>query len=74
MLSCIPTVYLCASAISKTKCATYSNGCLQFLVDIDDCNPNPCDNGGQCTDLANGYSCACAPGYTGADCKTGEYE
>ena len=42
-----------------------------FVTDIDDCSPNPCDNGATCTDLVNSYSCTCVPGYTGHDCQTG---
>ena len=44
------------------------------VVDIDDCDPNPCVNGGTCTDRVNGYSCKCAPGYTGPNCGTSKYK
>ncbi|TNF28628.1 MAG: hypothetical protein EP329_17545, partial [Deltaproteobacteria bacterium] len=37
----------------------------------DDCDPNPCLNGGVCTDLGPTYSCACWPAFTGAHCETG---
>ena len=43
-----------------------------MFVEIDECSPNPCQNGGVCTDMVNGYSCTCAAGYTGNDCETGE--
>ena len=39
-------------------------------VDIDECAPSPCQNGGKCTDGVNSYSCACAEKYTGATCET----
>ncbi len=39
------------------------------LSDADDCAAAPCQNGGTCTDLLGGYTCACAPGYLGADCS-----
>ena len=35
---------------------------------IDDCNPNPCQNGAVCTDAMNDYSCKCTPGYEGKNC------
>ena len=40
------------------------------FVDIDDCNPNPCANGGTCTDGVDSYTCQCAAGYTGPNCNT----
>ena len=38
-------------------------------IDIDDCSPNPCQNGGACTDGVNSFTCACAAGYDGSDCS-----
>jgi hypothetical protein len=44
-----------------------------FDVDIDDCDPNPCVNGG-CTDTGtDSYSCACDSGWTGDDCDVCAY-
>ena len=44
-----------------------------FYVDEiyeDPCEPNPCKNGGTCTDGA----CECAPGFSGEKCETsGKY-
>ena len=47
--------------------STQSNFCLCLTgftgpncqYDIDDCNPNPCLNGGICRDGINSYSCTC---------------
>ena len=38
-------------------------------TNIDDCNPNPCLNGGICTDGVNSYTCECIDRYTGDDCE-----
>ena len=38
-----------------TTCAT----------NINDCSPNPCQNGGACADGVNSYTCSCAAGYSG---------
>ena len=47
--------------------------CLELILqDIDDCTPDPCQNGGTCTDGVNDYTCACVLGYTGNDCETGK--
>ena len=43
-----------------------------YLLDIGKCWSNPCQNGGSCTDVINGYSCSCAAGYSGLHCETGQ--
>ena len=45
---------------------------MSLLLDVNDCMPNPCENGGNCTDGVNEYFCTCIPGYTGTDCETGK--
>lgn len=52
--------------------AEYNLLLLPF-ADIDDCLPNPCQHGGNCTDEINDYNCTCAAGYTGKDCEIGNY-
>ena len=40
-----------------------------YFIDIDECSPNPCQNGGQCVQQFNAtYVCGCAAGYTGVNC------
>ena len=39
-------------------------------INIDDCTPNPCENGGTCTDLVNDFMCNCDEGFTGRNCST----
>ncbi|KAK3083937.1 hypothetical protein FSP39_005650 [Pinctada imbricata] len=38
--------------------------------EINECDSNPCQNGGTCNDQLNSYSCTCSPGYTGNNCET----
>ncbi len=40
-----------------------------YSVPDDHCTPNPCDNGGACINDWTGYTCQCAPGFTGTDCE-----
>ncbi|CAH1230883.1 NOTCH1 [Branchiostoma lanceolatum] len=38
--------------------------------DIDDCSPNPCQNGALCKDIGNRFQCICKLGFTGTRCET----
>uniref|UniRef100_A0A8C6SJ93 EGF-like domain-containing protein n=1 Tax=Neogobius melanostomus TaxID=47308 RepID=A0A8C6SJ93_9GOBI len=39
--------------------------------DVDECRlqPNPCQNGGTCSNLPGSYDCVCVNGWTGPDCS-----
>ena len=41
-----------------------------YVSESVECYPNPCQNGGICTDHVNSYTCTCASGFTGNDCET----
>ena len=41
--------------------------------DIDDCDPNPCQNGATCVDGVNDSSCTCVLGFSGTNCQTSHY-
>ncbi len=38
-------------------------------VQINECDSNPCVNGGKCEDLENDYRCTCPVGLTGKNCQ-----
>ena len=40
-----------------------------FLLDIDDCESNPCRNSGRCVDGPNRFDCICPKGFIGEDCS-----
>lgn len=47
--------------------------CAIFIIwisDIDDCDPNPCTNGGTCADKVNDFTCTCEDGFTDKTCST----
>ena len=46
---------------------------INVIADVNECESNPCNNGGRCVDGVNGYSCNCTDGYVGLECETGEY-
>ena len=41
------------------------------MLDINECERNPCQNNGTCTDKINNYECQCEKGYEGKDCEQG---
>ena len=40
-----------------------------FQTDVDDCFPNPCQNGGACIYLVDAYICTCQQGFVTKDCE-----
>ena len=42
-----------------------------LCLDINECDPNPCEHDGSCIDRVNGYKCSCKAGYTGTNCEIG---
>ena len=43
-----------------------------MYTEADECESNPCNNGGTCVDDLAFYTCICAAGYEGDQCDTGE--
>ena len=62
----------------------YANSCLRVVMSLsvmqtllvgivaDDCASMPCQNGGECFDGLDAFSCRCTCGYTGTLCDIGE--
>ena len=46
-------------------------GDVFVLIEMDECDSNPCGNGGTCNDYINEFNCTCASGYEGTLCETG---
>ena len=38
--------------------------------DNDNCDPDPCQNGGRCSNSGGGYLCHCVKGYVGTHCES----
>ena len=47
----------------------YSTFLCYTTVDIDECESNPCQNGGACVDAVGGYRCTCMAGFGGNTAK-----
>ena len=50
---------------------TLSTAELFFLTVANVCTTSSCHNGGVCSSKNGSYTCACATGYTGVSCETG---
>lgn len=44
-----------------------------FLLEINECDVNPCLNHGTCDDRINDFICYCPSGFTGKICESGRY-
>ena len=55
-----------------SNCDAYLYLDYEFVPDGDECSPNPCLNGGTCTDGCASYTCSCVYPYTGPNCENGE--
>lgn len=45
---------------------------MSCSIEIDECDSDPCQNGGTCNDLVNAFSCDCPAGYEGDMCENGK--
>lgn len=53
-----------------TELFAYSNGIIAIICDVvNECNPDPCKNGGQCVDSLQTFYCKCPSGFTGRTCE-----
>lgn len=41
----------------------------QCESEIDECESDPCFNGGTCLDMLDGFHCECPPGFTASQCE-----
>eukprot|EP00904_Undaria_pinnatifida_P013074 jgi/Undpi1/8898/HiC_scaffold_25.g11360.m1 len=56
----------CDAASGEETCA---DDCTEDIPE--ECDPNPCENGGECSaDPAGGHVCSCPSGYGGMSCQT----
>ena len=52
---------------SNDACNGYVPYTYNFVLDGNECNPNPCLNGGTCVDGISSYTCRCRPSYSGTN-------
>lgn len=44
---------------------------IVWIAEIDECDSNPCQNGGLCEDLVASYNCRCPETFFGRNCEIG---
>ena len=42
-----------------------------IFIELDECDSSPCENGGICADIVDGYNCTCDSGFIGEYCELG---
>ena len=47
---------------------------MTTVVDVNDCDSNPCENSGTCEDKYHGYECTCHEDYEGDNCGAYSYK
>jgi hypothetical protein len=61
------TIFVSSDAANPSKRPALE---VCYSLPTDHCLPNPCLNGGICTNGEDGFSCECAPGFVGETCAT----
>ncbi|XP_052810758.1 uncharacterized protein LOC128238665 [Mya arenaria] len=65
---------ICVEGLCGSNASQFYSRMFDFLQcgqrGVDNCQPAPCLNGGSCSDLVGGYSCACADGFYGTNCES----
>ncbi|KFM76020.1 Cubilin, partial [Stegodyphus mimosarum] len=56
--------------MSKVRTLDDKVNSLTQLLTVNECNSNPCRNGGTCFDTYNGYICKCPSNWEGVTCET----
>ena len=52
-------------------CSVHFNASVALVSDLNECDSDPCQNGGDCHNGDNTYTCSCTAGYSGDDCEIG---
>ena len=63
---------LCGVFQNRYQCicfAGFEKSSVAECININECDPDPCQNGASCTDGIGEYTCECTTGYTGTNCE-----
>lgn len=64
--------WLCTANLVTPGWLMQKSHCQLSIPDINDCESNPCHNGGTCIDKVSVYQCICGDGWEGDHCEISE--
>ena len=67
---CVLCLWLCVGCSGDARVCPAGFEGEACATDVDDCAPDPCLNGGTCSDGVDGFTCACPAGFEGEVCTT----
>ncbi|XP_060890789.1 aggrecan core protein-like [Labrus mixtus] len=72
LVGLVPAVKITGQSETTTQPEASADNPPSTDNDIDDCQSNPCQNGGTCIDEINSFVCLCLPSFRGATCERAE--
>ena len=59
--------------LSKINVESPTDPLFYYVPDVNECNRNPCQNGGQCVDRLNDFYCNCVDNWKGKTCHSRKF-
>lgn len=71
--TCVPPLWSLCRALQPPVLSLQRQTSAPVSAETDECQAQPCRNGGSCRDLPGAFVCQCPAGFTGVHCETGRH-